>query len=161
MRKPLHSDLRAPRPLRLEMFEDRCLLSGANSLLTSPLFSPVLVLPLPVMTPVLTRLAPPAASSPGLTGPTTVINVLDSAATAAAGLNLNTGVNLNLGPVIAPIVTNGLPGIAPALGVIGNTPGASALVIVTGSVSPSVPGVAGVTGTPNFQVFIGAQGTPT
>jgi hypothetical protein len=142
MYKRSRSDLRTPRALRLEMFEDRCLLSGVSSLLTAPLLSPPFLLPAPVTTAVLTRLAPPAVSSLVVTGSTTVINALNGAGTAVAGLTLNAGLTANPGPVVAPILSNGLTNIAPTLGAIasvglGNTPAG------------------------NFQILIGAQVTRT
>ena len=165
MRKHLHSDLRSSRPLHLEIFEDRCLLSGTNSLLALPLLSTATPPSGQITTPAVTQLAAPALGSLGVTA-SAVRNALSGAGTAATAFGLVPALNLGLGSVANIVSTVSSTVTALALGAsaslnLANTPLANALAIVTNSVAAVVPEVAALTTTPSLPVSISAQVTPT
>jgi hypothetical protein len=124
------SHLRLARPLCLEMFEDRCLASVTEALLTPALLSPTLPASFTIPTPGLTRVGPTADSLSGMTAP--VGTALASGAGAAATPSISNTSRLTLQ---SPVVTTG-PGL-------------------TTGIAVTLPQIIGITNSLSMQVSLG------
>src|SRR5262245_20193528 len=94
MCKRIPFNLRTSKLLRLEQFEDRCLLSGVGSLLAPPLLSPQFLEPATILTPVLTQVAKPTII------PVDVAELTGSHLLNGTGVRFNLAADLDLGSAI-------------------------------------------------------------
>src|SRR5437870_5534968 len=135
MRKRFHSDPRSSRPLRLEIFEDRCLLSVANSLLAPALLSPGLLELPAIPTHGLTRVAVPTGNLLEMTAQTGA-DMPNGTGAAGSRSDLNVTPRLALGSIVATSVG------------------------LTGGIDATLPEMIGVTSTPSLQVSVSVQVSP-
>jgi hypothetical protein len=139
MRKRYHSDPRFSRPLGLEIFEDRCLFSVANSLLAPAFLSPRLLEPPTLPTPALTRVVVPTDTLLGVTARTGADMPNGAGAPGSQGS----------GHIAVALNPSGLTSV------VGTTSAS-----LTGGIAGTLSELIGIISTTNLQVSLGVQVSP-